>query len=215
MAKLQQNYERFMITPPGKCTVAPSSYTQFFNDSKTLPGIAPYTLRKVNDYEIGNDKFKLEYNNFYSNWKTDSLKWYGNGNRNGNSTGNGSDIEYKPNLHHPTSMNPEQNKLYLETKRHEPFATPLPTNGTNQINIINNPKCHINTFNYKRYASQPINNKSWFYNPLYITDISTETQDMKADFIDNTIQNNMDIYSSVFQDMYSMTNEDYYPRDNK
>lgn len=197
-----------MALMPPHCPLTPHSYTSFFNDSSKLPGgVAPYKLQTEKHLRDGTPIQRLEYNNFYSDWKQDAVKWYPNNSKEfesemqnsagiGNGTGTREQNGYKP-LQQDKAI-----ELYEQTRRHDNFAVPLPTNGTNQVQILFNDKCNIPTFKYKRYAEQPINNSNWFDNKLYKEDISEETQQQKAQYMNEIVQNGMDIYSSVFEDMY-------------
>lgn len=188
------------IIPP-HCPMHPRTYSSFFNDARTLEPVAPYKLETVNHPRNGHPVQRLEYNNFYSDYKKDALQWY-----------SPSTTQNWDNTHANTTTLPSplpaangQDKsleLYEETRHKNQFAVPLPTNGTNQIGVLFNDKCQVPTFRYKRYASQPVNNKEWFYNKLYLEDVTEETQNQKAQYMDDRMQNNMAIYSSVFEDMY-------------
>jgi hydroxymethylpyrimidine pyrophosphatase-like HAD family hydrolase len=197
MDLVNQSIASMALMPP-HCPMTPHSYTSFFNDSSKLQGgVAPYKLQKVQHPRDANTFQRLEYNNFYSDWKQDAVKWYPNNSRGefAYEVQNGA-REHKP-LQQDKAM-----ELYEQTRRHDAFAVPLPTNGTNQVRILFNDKCNIPTFKYERYAAQPINNSSWFNNKLYREDISEETQEQKAQYMNTIVQNGMDIYSSVFEDMY-------------
>ena len=202
---IDQDISKMALMPP-HCPLSPQSYNAFFNNSDKLNGVAPYKLITGTHKRDGHKVQRLKYNNFYTNWKTDSLKWYPSqpgSEKEDDNIGNGYNkvpLDYDKNM-----------EVYEKTKKHLPFATPLDNNGTNQIQILFNNTCNKPTFTYKRYASQPINDKNRFYNPLYIEDISKETQSQKAAYLDQTIQNGMDLYSSVFEDMYILTNN---PSDN-
>ena len=206
---LNQDIEKMHLLPP-HCPLYPNGYNQFFNDNNTLNPVVPYKITEVKHPKDGKKIQRLEYNNFYSDWKQDSLKWYPTtatteyDNANIDDSGRGDSGRGVPRM---TEHNME---LYEQTRRKEPFAKPLATNGTNQLNIIFNDKCAGTTFNYKRYASLGVNNTSWFNNPLYNEDISLETQTQKTTYMNNIVQNGMDLYSSVFEDMYLLG---YEPQD--
>jgi len=199
MDLIKHNIESMALMPP-HCPMTPKSYTSFFNDNNSLEPVVPYKLITEQHKRDGIPIQRLEYNNFYSDWKHDSLKWYPpNESRSNNNNNVFADTE-KVKLEEPLKRN-KALELYEQTKRKDEFAMPLPTNGTNQVGIIFNDKCNVPTFNYRRYATQPVNNTDWFYNRLYLEDISGETQMQKAQYLE---QNNMDIYSSVFEDMHIM-----------
>jgi hypothetical protein len=187
MYNLNQDIQKMHILPP-HCPLYPKEYTQFFNDDTKLKSMSPYKLINAKHPKDGKIYQKLEYNNFYTDWKQDSLKWY-------------KPLENEYISVEETKHNYEPN-IFNNIKTNNNFAIPLVTNGTNQLNIIFNNKCTGSTFNYKRYASSSINNKEWFNNPLYSKDISQETQKLKNVFMNDINQNGMDLYSSVFEDMY-------------
>ena len=195
---LSQDIHKMHLLPP-HCPLYPNGYNQFYNDNDKLQPVVPYKIIEVKHPKDGKKIQRLEYNNFYSDWKQNALKWYPQTTE--YETINDT-CGYSGRGTVPGIMLDDKLCLYEETKRKDQFAKPLATNGTNQLNIIFNDKCAITTFNYKRYASSGINNTKWFDNPIYKEDISQETQEQKAQYMDNTIQNGMDIYSSVFEDMY-------------
>ena len=200
MDLVNQSIARMALMQP-HCPITPHSYTSFFNDSSKLPGgVAPYKLQTEKHPRDGYPMQKLEYNNFYSDWKQDAVKWYPSSSREefAYEVQNGSKGQ---NEHKPLQQD-HALELYEQTRRRDSFAVPLPTNGTNQVGILFNDKCNIPTFKYERYAAQPINNSSWFNNKLYREDISEETQQEKAQYMNSIVQNSMDLYSSVFEDMY-------------
>lgn len=205
MDLVKQSISGMALMPP-HCPISPHSYSSFFNGSQELLGgvAAPYRyeLRNENHPRNGSLIQKLEYNNFYSDWKQDAVKWYPSGSKEFTSM----DEEQNGNIgYHPLQDKANKSlELYEHTRRRDSFAFPLPTNGTNQIRILFNDKCNVPTFKYNRYASQSLNNSSWFNNKLYKEDISEETQEQKEQYMNSLIQNGMDLYSSVFEDMYIM-----------
>ena len=201
MDLVNQSISTMAIIPP-HCSMNPHTYTSFFNDSSKLPGgVAPYRYVLQNEnHPRGGSVQKLEYNNFYSDWKQDALKWYPSRSNEYPSV----DLEQNGNIgYHPLQQD-KALELYELTRRPDNFAIPLPTNGTNQVRILFNDKCNIPTFKYERYTSQPINNYSRYDNKLYKEDISKETQEQHAQYMNEIVQNGMDLYSSVFEDMYIM-----------
>jgi len=208
MDLVYQNIATMALMPP-HCPLTPHSYTSFFNDSSKLPGgVAPYKLQTEKHPRDGTPIQTLEYNNFYSDWKQDAVKWYPSNSKGEfsnevqNSTGTGNGSGTREQNGHKLLQQDKAMELYEQTRRHDNFAVPLPINGTNQVQILFNDKCNISTFKYKRYAEQSINNSSWFDNKLYREDISEETQQEKAQYMNEIVQNGMDLYSSVFEDMY-------------
>ena len=211
MEQINQSLASMALMPP-HCPMHPKTYASFYNDSASLGGsrgsggsrslgIAPYKLKTEKHPRDGHPVSRLEYNNFYSDWKTDALKWYP-----ASSIINAAEFESSQNSRNILPGG-EAMELYEQTRRHDAFAVPLPTNGTNQIRILFNDSCNVPTFQYKRYAAQPVNNSSWFYNKLYLEDITEETREQKAAYMNSIVQNSMDIYSSVFEDMSIMDME--------
>ena len=196
MDLVQQNIASMALMPQ-HCPLTPHSYTSFFNDSSKLPGeVVPYRMIQSKHPRDGYPIQKLEYNNFYSHWKKDAVKWYPTSSK-----------EFAVDEENGMPVLIPQDKsmeLYERTRRSDAFAVPLPTNGTNQIGILFNDKCNVPTFTYSRYAVQPINNSSRIDNPLYKEDISEETFQQKTQYMNTINQNGMDLYSSVFEDMYIM-----------
>lgn len=201
MDLVQQSFSKMTLLPP-HCPINPHTYTSFFNDSRTLPGrVAPYRYELINENHPRGGSFqKLEYNNFYSDWKQDAVKWYPSKSNEYQSV----DLEKNGNIGYNPLQQDKTLDLYELTRRADMFALPLPTNGTNQVPILFNDKFNIPTFKYKRYAVQPINNTTWFNNRLYREDISKETLEQHTQYMNKIMQNGMDLYSSVFEDMFIM-----------
>lgn len=200
MDLVHQSITNMALLPP-HCPLTPRSYTSFFNDSSKLPGgVAPYKLQNEKHPRDGYPIQRLEYNNFYSDWKQDAIKWYPSNSKEEFSY----EVQHKTrqqNTHLPLQQDKAM-ELYEQTRRKDNFAIPLPASGTNQVRILFNDKCNLPTFKYTRYAVQPINNSSWFDNKLYREDISEDTQQQKEEYMNEIVKNGMDLYSSVFEDMY-------------
>ena len=96
-------------------------------------------------------------------------------------------------------MNPEQMKIYETTKHTNKFAKPLKTTGTNNLCKLYNPINNISTFTYARYA--PIINNNYVDSPIYYTDLSGETIDMKADYINSISERNNNWFNGIIDDM--------------
>jgi hypothetical protein len=96
-------------------------------------------------------------------------------------------------------MNPEQMKIYETTKHTNKFARPLKTTGTNNLCKLYNPINNISTFTYARYA--PIINNNYIDSPIYYTDLSGETIDMKADYINSISERNNNWFNGIIDDM--------------
>ena len=104
---------------------------------------------------------------------------------------------------------------YEITRRKTKFAIPLADNGINDLRVLNNAKYHINTFNYKRYASQDISSANRYTNPLYNTDISKETIEQKQHFFQNITNDNRNLYNGIIEDMYYLSGNSNNFNDNK
>jgi hypothetical protein len=188
-----------------KCPIYPNTYNKFFNENKQLESVTPYKITNVKHKRDGKPITKIEYNDFYSDKNLNKDVWLWN---NDDKYMLSSTARNNQSIKPMTLGNYPDNKIlkmYEQTRRKDPFATPLPTNGTNEINILFNDKCVRNTFGFRRYASEPVNNTKWFDNKLYNDDISQETEYMKNEYMDSLVDNSMNLYDSVFQDMYHMT----------
>ena len=69
---LMNDITKMHLLPP-HCGMSPHSYTDFFNDSAKLHGVAPYHLHVAKHKKDGKPQFKLQYNNFYSDFKSLSI----------------------------------------------------------------------------------------------------------------------------------------------
>jgi hypothetical protein len=206
---IHQDIQKMHLLPP-HCPMYPMGYNVFYNDSKELKPMTPYKMKDAKNARDGKFYKKLEYNNFYSDWKQDALKWYPNSltTINNRASNEYDTIPVKDNINNinsPNIYNNESTRLYEETRRQNNFANPLVTNGTNQLNILFNNKCTEPTFNYKRYAAKNVNNVDRYENPLYDEDISNETQGLISKYMTDILQNNMNLYSSVAEDMYALS----------
>jgi hypothetical protein len=209
---IQDDITRMALLPP-HCPMNPVGYSSFFNDTNELKPVVPYKLVTEQHKRNGHPIQRLEYNHFYSDWKKDALTWEP---RMQYADTKGDKVEKDENnvVEKCVLEYNDKLKIFQETRNHTPFAVPLPVNGSNQIDILFNDKYNYKTFNYNRYASQPMNVKNRYYNPLYIEDISKETQDLKGTWMDSIIDNGMALYSSVFEDMTILTREDNKDNDN-
>jgi hypothetical protein len=196
MDLVHNDIKKMALLPP-HCPMTPASYTTFFNDRNKLANVVPYKIITEKHKRDGHLVQRLEYNNFYTNWKQDSLKWTSRMEQ---------PLDAVENIN-TLQINSDTNlELYKQTKRKEQFAVPLPTNGTNQVRILFNDKCNVPTFKYKRYATESVASSSRYNNPLYLEDVSYTTQELKGSWMNSIVQNGMDLYSSVFEDMYILTN---------
>ena len=245
---LKDDISKMHLLPP-HCPMTPASYTSFYNDdnnynnhfyddenttqnttqnTKYTPNfkkVVPYKLLVEKHPKDGRPKTKIEYNNFYSDWKTDALKYgvsYESPNdysyrhsydnpydktQNNHPSPYSNDINDRNgrngrNSNHPRS---ESLKLYEETKSKAEFAKPMNSNGSNTLETLYNDCLNKPTFTYKRYGQHNFNqpNKNYFVdNPIYSRDISEETNDLKTEYMNSRETNFQNVYSSVFEDMY-------------
>ena len=192
---------------PQHCPMTPKSYTDFFNynqnnnqNNRQLSGVSLYKLEKVKHPREGY-KYTMEYNNFYTDWNKDALQ-YTSSNNEFLDTNNKNKIN-------PIIINDESNKniiLYKETKPHHEFARPMKMNGSNKVEDLFDNCMNKKTFEYKRYSSISPHHKQYIDNPIFTGDISEETTNLKNNYMNNIDEDNMNIYSSVFEDMYYLTN---------
>jgi hypothetical protein len=175
---------------PLHCPTTPLSFTDYFNNVSTLSGVAPYIYKKEKHPKDGEEIYKIEYRNFYSNASQQQ-----------------EDItEENTNkyIHKPNTFNDEKSLLYLETKRKEDFAKPMKSTGKNTLNVIYNDCMNKTTFNYKRFGND---NKYRIDNPIYYQDISKDTRELGEIYTKRIEKNMMNLYSSVFEDMYLMSSK--------
>jgi len=210
---VMDDISKMHLIPP-HCPMTPHSFTDFFNDNKKLHGVAPYHLNIKNDIvnhkKDGKPNVRLQYNNFYSDFKKDALKY-------------NSPVmaEYEEDIRQPIinslvvndNLNNHKNhnvKIFQETKNKKGFAVPMKSNGSNKLETIYNDCMNKSTFDYKPFATHNkknrIDNTNKFNNmvdnPLFNIDISEETNNLYNDYMDSIDQNASDIYQTVFEDMY-------------
>jgi hypothetical protein len=211
---INEDINKMHLLPP-YCPMTPTSYTDFFSDNTTLSSVEPYKTELVKHPKDGYIH-KIEYNHFYNDFKKDALHYTDNNyefinntnnhssntNNNSNNTNNHSSNTNKYILNDNNDV-----KLYNETKhkRYNDFAVPMSINGSNKVKDLYDNCKNKKTFEYKRYSTIAPHHKQWIDNPLFIDDISIETETLKTKFVDNRETHTMDIYSDVFQDMYAMT----------
>ena len=226
------------IIPP-KCPMTPQSFTDFFNDSSKLKKAAPYKLLYENHPKDCKIHTKIEYNNFYSDWKKDAIGYtdkqytaeYSDYTTNNTTNTKNVNTLYRPNNQNTNSRNSTNNtcnteektdkdnpenmyinvKLYEETKNQKGFAVPMKSNGSNKLETLYNDCMNKPTFEYKRFGYnmlQEENDKSrpshLVDNPLYNNYLSSETNSMYEEFLNNRINNATTIYDTIFEDMYFM-----------
>ena len=206
--ELINDVTKMHLLPP-HCEMSPHSYTDFYNDSAKLYGVSPYHLQVEKHKKDGKPKIKLQYNNFYSDFKSDALKY------NSPPMAEYENIQNTPNKHNTPNtfkMKNDNIKLYEETKNQKGFAIPMKSNGSNKIETIFNDCMNKPTFEYKRFGynmltrqnnTNPITKTNHLVdNPLYNMDISEETNTLYTDYMNSREQNASNIYSTVFEDMY-------------
>ena len=204
---INEDINKMHLLPP-HCPMTPTSYTDYFSDNTTLSRVEPYKTELLKHPKDGYTH-KIEYNHFYNDFKKDALHY----------TDNNYEFINNSNNHSRNSNNHSRNttkyilndnndvKLYNETKhkRYNDFAVPMSINGSNKVKDLYDNCKNKKTFEYKRYSTIAPHHKQWIDNPLFIDDISIETETLKSKFVDNRETHTMDIYSDVFQDMYAMT----------
>jgi len=197
---VNEDINKMHLLPP-HCPMTPTSYTDFFSDNTTLSRVEPYKTDLVKHPKDGYTH-KIEYNHFYNDFKKDALHYTDNNYEFINNTNNHSSNTNKYILNDNNDV-----KLYNETKhkRYNDFAVPMSINGSNKVKDLYDNCKNKKTFEYKRYSTIAPHHKQWIDNPLFIDDISIETETLKTKFVDNRETHTMDIYSDVFQDMYAMT----------
>ena len=206
---------------PEYCPMTPKTYTDFFNHNtqnqthntqKHLPGVSPYKLEKVKHPREGY-KYTMEYNNFYTDWNKDALHYTSSNNEFLDSDNNN---QTEPTI--LTNVNSESIRLYKETKPNHEFARPMKINGSNKVEDLFDNCMNKKTFEYTRYSQISPHHKQWIDNPIFTEDISEETQHLKNNYMNDMEKDNMNIYSSVFEDMYYLSTEsdiNYNPSDYK
>ena len=211
---VNEDINKMHLLPP-HCPMTPTSYTDYFSDNTTLSRVEPYKTELVKHPKDGYTH-KIEYNHFYNDFKKDALhytdnnyEFINNTNNNSNNTNNNSNNTNNNSSNTNKYILNDNNdvKLYNETKhkRYNDFAIPMSINGSNKVKDLYDNCKNKKTFEYKRYSTIAPHHKKWIDNPLFIDDISIETETLKTKFVNNRETHTMDIYSDVFQDMYAMT----------
>ena len=218
---INEDTRKMHLIPP-HCPMTPKSYTDFFNDSSSLSGVAPYKMETVKHPKQGY-KESIEYRNFYSDFKKDALEFTSKNNVNEfsfinkknddiknnkkNNKNNKDDRDNRDNRK-PIVINEDNNyniKLYNETKPHTEFAKPMMINGSNKVSDLFDNCMNKKTFDYKRYSQISPHHKQWIDNPLFVSDISKETSQLKNNYMNDREIESSNIYSSIFEDMYFLT----------
>ena len=180
------------------------------SNSNNMPVLG--TIMQVKHSRDGVPYTKIQYNNFYKDWKKDAIH----------------NTSYQINAPIPTSKvssNSIPIQCILPKKPYEyydkPDVIPLAINGINNINILFNDNCINNTFNYKHFTenkyqsqeqeqaqSQDTNNTNNINSTnVYNSDISLDTQHLHKHYLNNAIQNNLNLYKAVYEDMCIMSLE--------
>ena len=206
---INEDINKMHLVPPN-CPMTPKSYTQFFNTNKNtntnannVSVVAPYKLELVKHPREGY-KYTMEYNNFYNDWDKGALH-YTSSNNEFLDTNNTKTTKNTPSI--LTNSNSENIKLYKETKPHNEFATPMNINGSNKVADLFDNCMNKKTFEYKRYSTISPHHKQWLDNPLFTSEISQDTEKLKNNYMNSREESNMNLYSSVFEDMYIMTKQ--------
>ena len=152
------------------------------------------TITQVKHLRDGKPYTKIQYNNFYKDWKKDATQ-----NIKQNTILPPHSKKEKTSNTINTILNTMPNKPYEYYDK--PDAIPLFTNGVNNINILFNDNCLYNTFNYKHFIKKNQQDN----NPIFNSDISQDTQHLHEQFLHNITQNNINLYKSVYEDMRIMS----------
>jgi hypothetical protein len=209
---INEDMKKMHLLPP-HCPMTPKSYTDFFNDNtdntdntysnQKLYGSKPYKSETVKHPKEGY-KHTIETQQFYSDFKKDALEYTSknyefidNNLHNNNYNSN--------NYYNSNNNNNENIKIYKETKPHSDFAKPMAINGSNKVADLFDNCMNKKTFEYKRYSTISPHHKQWIDNPLFTEDISQETLQFKNNYIESREEENMNLYSSIFEDMYAMS----------
>lgn len=208
---LHNDITKMHLLPP-HCNMTPHSYTDFFNDSSKLHGVSPYQLYVEKHKKDGKPFTKLQYNKFYSDFKTDSLKY---------NAPRMAEFNNNSNIQNISQIKNENMKLYEETKNQKGFAVPMKSNGTNKIVDIYNDCINKPTFEYKRFGYDMLTHKNGTNrssytnhlvdNPLFNNDISEETNNLYVDYMNSRDKNASNLYETIFEDMYILG---YNPQEN-
>ena len=204
---INEDTRKMHLLPPN-CPMTPKTYTNFFNtntntntNTNNLSGVAPYKVELVRHPREGY-KHTIEYRNFYSDFNKDVLDYKSDNNEVIINSNNGNRLQSLI----INNDNDENIKLYKETKPHNDFATPMKINGSNKVEDLFDNCMNKKTFEYKRYSTISPHHNQWIDNPLFTNEISQDTEKLKTNYMNSREESNMNTYSSVFEDMYIMTN---------
>jgi len=234
--ELINDITKMHLIPP-KCPMTPQSFTDFFNDTSQLKKAAPYKLlyeQHPKDLKIHT---KIEYNNFYSDWKKDAINYndkkyttqyldYTNNSNNSNNNANNNmnvNTLYGSNIRNKEDKDniSENIKIYEETKNQKGFAVPMKSNGSNTVETLYDNCLNKRTFEYKRFGynmlspQEPNKVNHLVDNPLYNNYLSEETNSMYENYLNSRIKNASNIYDIIFEDMYYLGYSPNDDNDNK
>jgi len=207
---LNDIYKMHLIPP--NCSIIPSSYTDYFNDDSGLQSGSPYKLLYANHPKDDKIYTKIEYRNFYNDWKKDALNYKRTDNKSFNNSDNSNNVKtlynYNPNKKTTKMTKTFDAKLYEETKNKKDFAKPMESNGSNKLEYLYNDCLNKPTFDYKRFSSNILQSSQndkpsqWVENQLYSTDSIEETSLLYNNYLNSRNKNASNIYETVFEDMY-------------
>ena len=204
---LINDISKMRILPP-HCPMEPHSYSDFFNDNKSLHKIEPYKIKVETHPKDGKLYTKIEYNNFYRDFKKDALKYNSPPMQTYDDDDDTMPNNTMPNINKLYNQLQNENvKLFTETKNQKGFAIPMKSNGSNKLEHIYNDCLNKPTFEYKKFGydntiKHNSNADNWVDNPLFNINISEETDNLYNQYMSSRVQNVDNIYNSVFEDMY-------------
>jgi hypothetical protein len=194
---INEDIQKMHLLPP-HCPMTPKSYTDFFEKHNNNNN-NNYKTETVKHPKEGY-KHTMETQQFYSDFKKDALEYTSKNYEfidNSNKT--------KHNNNYNNNETTENIKMYEETKPHTHFAKPMLMNGSNKVADLFDNCMNKKTFEYKRYSTISPHHKQWIDNPLFTEDISQETLQFKNNYMEQREEENMNLYSSIFEDMYAMS----------
>ena len=203
---INEDLKKMHLLPP-HCPMTPKTYTDFFshnhNHNHNNHNNNTYKMETVKHPREGY-KHKIEHNNFYGDFKKDALHFTSS---NYKFIDEDNNVNAKSNDENEDENKNENIKMYKDTKPQRHFAMPMQINGSNKVADLFDNCMNKKTFEYKRFSTISPHNKQWLDNPLFTNDISQETQKLKNNYMDNREEDNMNLYSSIFDDMYAMSRE--------
>ena len=210
---INEDIKKMHLLPP-HCPMTPKSYTDFFNDNtdntdntysnQKLYNSKPYKSETVKHPKEGY-KHTIETQQFYSDFKKDALEYTSKNYEFIDNSLHNNNSHSLQNKNNNNNNNNENIKIYNKTKPHSDFAKPMAINGSNKVADLFDNCMNKKTFEYKRYSTISPHHKQWIDNPLFTEDISQETLQFKNNYIKSREEENMNLYSSIFEDMYAMS----------